>query len=155
MVADEDGVFARLRSGVRDDLGSLGARLYALRPRRGVSLRHRRFEGAEGRVRLHLRTHEDGTGLLIVNGTEALHLSPLQAECARLVFDGINGEGQEACPAGQEDGERRGVESALKHRALIHLRTRFGATRSRSAASRVISGRGSGRFRFRRGESAA
>ncbi|MBD3291306.1 MAG: hypothetical protein GF393_00160, partial [Armatimonadia bacterium] len=58
MVADEDGLFARLRSGVRDDLGRLGARLDALRPRRGASLRHRRFEGPEGRVRLHLRTHE-------------------------------------------------------------------------------------------------
>ncbi|MFW6156763.1 MAG: hypothetical protein ACOC7J_05540, partial [Armatimonadota bacterium] len=107
MVADNDGLFGRLKAGLRDDLGRLGARIGALAPERdGVSLRHRRFESPDGRVRLHLRTHADGTGLLIVNGTDALHLSPLQAECALLTF-----------------GERSA------DRALVHLHTRFGAAR--------------------------
>ncbi len=109
MVAEDDGLFARLRAGVRDDLGHLGARLSGLAPRRkGVSLQHRCFDGPDGRVRLHLRTHADGTGLLMVNGTDALHLSPLQADCAGLVIDG----------AGDANAE-----------ALTHLRARYGAMR--------------------------
>jgi len=106
-VVAEDGLLGRLRAAVRDDIGRLGARIGALAPtREGVTLRHRRFDGPDGRVRLHLRTHADGTGLLIVNGADALHLSPLQAECAALVFDGASSD-----------------------RALVHLRTRFGGAR--------------------------
>ncbi|MFO8080948.1 MAG: radical SAM protein [Armatimonadota bacterium] len=109
MVAEDDGLFARIRADLRDDLGNLGARLSGLAPRRGgVSLWHRCFDTPDGRVRLHLRIHEDGTGLLIVNGTDALHLSPLQAECARLVFD---------------------ATGDVKAHALTHLRARFGGVR--------------------------
>jgi radical SAM protein with 4Fe4S-binding SPASM domain len=106
VVAEDDGLFSRIRAGLRDDLGRLGTRLGALRDSGGVSLRHRCFEGPEGRVRLHLRTHADGTGLLIVNGADALHLSPIQADCAQLAFDDASAE-----------------------RALVHLRTRYGAMR--------------------------
>ncbi|MGI5819169.1 MAG: radical SAM protein [Armatimonadota bacterium] len=107
MVEGDDGLFDRLREGLRDDLGRLGARLGALVPGRGgVSLRHRRFDADGGRTRLHLRTHPDGTGLLIVNGGDTLHLAPLQAECAALVF-----------------------ENRPRERALVHLRTRYAGAR--------------------------
>ena len=105
MVAD--GLFSRLRNGIRDDLGRLGTRLNALTAASGrVTLRHRCTDGPDGRVRLHLRTHADGTGLLIVDGADALHLSPLQAECAALVFDEVPSD-----------------------RVVLHLRTRFGGPR--------------------------
>lgn len=107
------GPIERLVGGIRDDLGRLGARLGALRPGGGrVRLRHRLFESAEGRVRLHLRTHDDGTGLLLVNATDALHLSPLQAEIATLVFD-----------------------DTPRDRALIHLRTLYGGERDFALAA--------------------
>lgn len=116
MVAEDDGLFARIHANLRDDLGHLGARLSGLAPRRRrVSLRHRCFDTPDGRVRLHLRIHEDGTGLLIVNGTDALHLSPLQADCARLVFDRIDGGGLKAASSDE--------------RALTQLRARFGGAR--------------------------
>ncbi len=107
MVADDGGLFARLKAGLREDLGRLGARVGALsHGRDGVSLRHQRFERPEGRVCMHLRTHDDGTGLLIVNGTDTLHLSPLQAECAGLALDDVPAD-----------------------RALVYLRTRFAGAR--------------------------
>jgi len=123
VVAEDDGLFSRLRSGLRQDLSQLGARLTGLAPRRkGVSLQHRCFDAPDGRVRLHLRTHEDATGLLIVNGTDALHLSPLQADCAALVFDGMNGRGLEARATG-------GKVALQVGQALTHLRARYGAMR--------------------------
>ncbi len=91
-MVDAAGLFGRMvrRAGaaVRADLGRLAARIDALRPEpEGVRLSAWRFESPQGRVRLHLRSHKDGTGLLLVNGTDALHLSPMQAEMARLALD--------------------------------------------------------------------
>ncbi len=105
MVSDS-GLLARFAGGVRDDLGRLGARLGALSKPRGVTLRHRLIETSEGRVRLHLRMHTDGTGLLIVNGTDTLHLAPLHAEAAALAFDGVP-----------------------RDRAMVHLRTVYQGAR--------------------------
>ncbi|MEA3402933.1 MAG: radical SAM protein [Armatimonadota bacterium] len=77
----------RAGAEIRADLGRLGARLGALRPRRGVRMRHWRFETPEGRVRLHLRVHEDGTGVLWRNVTDALLLGPQQVEMAEPALD--------------------------------------------------------------------
>lgn len=107
------GLMERLVEGVRGDLGRLRARIDALTAREGrAMLRHRLFESPEGRVRLHLRTHDDGTGLLMVNATEALHLSPLQAQIAALVFDELP-----------------------RDRALVHLKTLYGSERAAGIAA--------------------
>ncbi len=106
-MVEDRGPIARLVGGLRDDLGRLGARIGALgRCADGVRLRHRSYETEEGRVRLHLRTHADGTGLLMVNAAEALHLSPLEAEIAALTLD-----------------------DTPRDRALVHLRTLYGNER--------------------------
>jgi len=81
-------LLGRAAKGIRADLGRLGARLQALRPRRpGVRMRHWRVESPDGRVRLHLRVHEDGTGVLFRNVTDALLLAPLQVEMAEAALD--------------------------------------------------------------------
>lgn len=81
-------LLGRAAEGVRADLGRLGARLGALRPRRpGLRIRHRRIDGPEGRVRLHLRVHADGTGVLFRNVTDTLLLAPLQVEMAEAALD--------------------------------------------------------------------
>ena len=79
---------ARLAEAVRNDLGRLGARLRALRPGPGrLRMRHWRFETPEGRVRVHLRVHVDGTGVLWRNVTEALLLGPQQVEMVEAALD--------------------------------------------------------------------
>lgn len=86
----EGTLLGRVASGVRADLGRLGARLQALRFRRtGVRMRHWRIETSAGRVRLHLRVHEDGTGVLFRNVTDALLLAPLQVEMAEAALDDV------------------------------------------------------------------
>lgn len=84
----DGSLLGRAAEGIRADLGRLGARLGALRPRRpGMRMRHWRVETAAGRVRLHLRIHEDGTGVLFRNVTDALLLAPLQVELAEAALD--------------------------------------------------------------------
>jgi len=81
-------IVRRAGAEIRADLGRLGARLDALRPGAGgVRMRHWRFETPEGRVRVHLRVHPDGTGVLFRNVTDALLLGPQQVEMAELALD--------------------------------------------------------------------
>lgn len=50
-----------------------------------------RFRGdSQEQVRLHLRVEADGTGLLLVNVWEAVHLSALATEMARMLLDGVS-----------------------------------------------------------------
>ncbi len=90
VIPPRGGLLGRLAEGVRADLGRLGARLEALRPARGgTRMRHwsRPRAGPEGRVRVHLRVHEDGTGVLWRNVTDALLLGPLQVVLAEAALD--------------------------------------------------------------------
>ncbi|MGD9495517.1 MAG: radical SAM protein [Armatimonadota bacterium] len=87
-MVERSSLLGRIAKGIRDDLGRLGARLDALRPRPGgLRMRHWRFETPQGRTRVHLRVHQDGTGVLWRNVTEALLLGPLQVEMAEAALD--------------------------------------------------------------------
>lgn len=100
-------ILGRAADGVRADLARLAARLDALRPEpSGVQLWHWRFESSHGRVRLHLRRHADGTGVLLVNGTDAIILDAMRTEMARLALDNVPDDA-----------------------ALVRLRTRYGDLR--------------------------
>jgi len=54
------------------------------------ALRTYPYTGPQGQVRLHLRTHPDGSGLLFVNVLDVVHLSPSAATIARLLLDGMS-----------------------------------------------------------------
>ena len=46
-----------------------------------------RFDRPDGRVRIHLRIEEDGSGVLFVDVTEVVHLNPTAAEMARWALE--------------------------------------------------------------------
>ncbi len=76
---------------VADDLRRFGAQLYALRPASSClpGLYTYRITASEGQMRLHLRIHQDYTGLLLINGQEAVHLTPTAAHMAKLALDEV------------------------------------------------------------------
>ncbi|MFQ5810846.1 MAG: hypothetical protein ACE5JM_14615, partial [Armatimonadota bacterium] len=43
-----------------------------------------------GRRRLHLRVHEDGSGVLFVNVSHVIHLTPVATEIVRMLLDGVS-----------------------------------------------------------------
>lgn len=87
-MVERPGLLERLADGIRADLQRLAARLSALRPEpEGVALRAWRFEDEGGQVCVHLRRHADGSGVLLVNGTDALLLDAMRTEMARLALD--------------------------------------------------------------------
>jgi len=48
-----------------------------------------RISASAGQMRLHLRIHQDYTGLLLINGQEAVHLTPTAAHMAKLALDEV------------------------------------------------------------------
>ena len=90
MVRTAGRLWQRTAGWVREDFRAAGAHLSALRatgPAPGLySYRH---ETPTGKIRLHLRLHSDGTGLLFVNAVEAIHLPPTAAEMAKYALDGL------------------------------------------------------------------
>jgi len=48
-----------------------------------------RYDNAQGKVRLHLRIHPDGTGALFANVADPIHLTAGAAEMARMILDGV------------------------------------------------------------------
>ena len=89
MVRAAGGTLRRLADGVRADYERFRARVGALRQSSSVEagLYAYRIENEQGRLRLHLRIHDDRTGLLFINAVETVHLSPTEAEMAKLVLD--------------------------------------------------------------------
>lgn len=91
MVSASAGPLTCLLQGLRDDVGGLVLRLQALlRP--AVSqpgLFTYRVDHTEGKLRLHLRLHADGSGLLFINATETIHLPSTAAEMVKLVLEEV------------------------------------------------------------------
>ncbi len=90
MVRAAGRLWQRAAGWVREDFRAARAHLSALRaagpaPR----LYSYRYETPTGKVRLHLRLHPDGTGLLFVNAVEAIHLPPTAAEMAKHALDEV------------------------------------------------------------------
>jgi len=81
----------RLAGAVSDDLRRFQAQLYALRPASScqAGLHTYRISTPQGQMRLHLRIHGDYTGLLLINGQEAVHLTPTAAHMAKLALDEV------------------------------------------------------------------
>lgn len=91
MVGGPAGPLTRLVQDVRDDVGHFVLRLQALcRPAANQpGLFTYRVENGEGKLRLHLRLHPDGSGLLFINATETIHLPPTAAEMTKLGLDEV------------------------------------------------------------------
>jgi radical SAM protein with 4Fe4S-binding SPASM domain len=70
---------------VARDLRAFGLALGAQRP----GLRAYRIEGDGGERRLHLRVDGDGSGVLFVDVSHVIHLTPSAAQIARLLLDGM------------------------------------------------------------------
>ncbi len=81
----------RLAEAVSDDLRRFRAQLYALGPASSCppGLYTYRIATSEGRSWLHLRIHQYYTGLLLINGQEAVHLTPTAAHMAKLALDEV------------------------------------------------------------------
>ncbi len=91
MVRFTAGLLNRLAVSIRDDFARLSDHVQALRRADDIrpGLYTYRVKDAGYSLRLHLRIHPDRTGLLFVNATEAIQLSPTQAEMAKLALDGM------------------------------------------------------------------
>ncbi len=91
MVRFAAGLLNRLGSSIREDIGRLSDHVQAIRRADdiGPGLYSYRIQDAGYQLRLHLRIHPDRTGLLFVNATEAIQLSPTQAEMAKMTLDTI------------------------------------------------------------------
>ena len=91
MVSTVATVAQRLAGAVSEDLRRFRAQLYALRPASSCppGLYTYRISASAGQMRLHLRIHQDYTGLLLINGQEAVHLTPTAAHMAKLALDEV------------------------------------------------------------------
>ncbi len=91
MVSTVAAVAQRLTGAVSEDLRRFRAQLYALGPASScpAGLYTYRITTSEGQMRLHLRIHQDYTGLLLINGQEAVHLTPTAAYMAKLSLDEV------------------------------------------------------------------
>lgn len=90
MVNAPPGLLGRMARAIGDDYGRLRTRVGAL-ARSGASpglYAYPIHQGAD-RLRLHLRIHEDRTGLLFINAVQTVHLSPTEAEMTKLTLDGM------------------------------------------------------------------
>ncbi len=89
MVETGEGLLRRIASAIRDDFWRLTDRVHALTSTDADApgLYTYRVEENGGKLRLHLRVHADRTGLLFVNATQTVHLSPTEVVLARLALD--------------------------------------------------------------------
>jgi radical SAM protein with 4Fe4S-binding SPASM domain len=114
-----------LRAALAADLAGLRATLVGAASRRS---RLYCYEvGADGaQRRLHLRIDRDGSAVLLVDVTEAIHLNRTAAAVARLALDGATPEQawaalRRSVPRHARDDARRGVDEIF--RMVNHLRT--------------------------------
>lgn len=90
MVRSAGRLLNRIAAGIAQDMTNLRCHLRAISSDPvGHGLHTYRFEEPGGKVRLHLRVHKDGSGLIFVNATQALHLSATQAQIAKMVLDEV------------------------------------------------------------------
>ncbi len=91
MVRRAGRLFSDFARGVRDDIGRLSAQVQASTSRdeilRGLYSYRVREPGHS--LTIHLRIEADRTGLLFINATETIHLSPTQAEMAKLALEQV------------------------------------------------------------------
>jgi len=119
------GPWQRIRSALAKDLARLGA---ALRPgSRGRSGLHCYRISSDGMERrLHLRIAGDGSAVLLIDASEAVHLNPTAAAAAKLALEGTSlarawGVLRRGVPRPSLDEARLGVEEVF--RLVEHLRT--------------------------------
>jgi radical SAM protein with 4Fe4S-binding SPASM domain len=87
------GLLGRMARAIGDDYGRLRTRVEALAGHgAGPGLYAYRIQEGADRLRLHLRIHEDRTGLLFINAVQTVHLSPTEAEMAKLALDGVRSD---------------------------------------------------------------
>ncbi len=79
---------SRLWEGVLSDTRSLFSTLHPRQPP-PPGLYTYRISPPGGKIRLHLRVERDGTGILFVDVTDAVHLNPTATEMAKLALDGV------------------------------------------------------------------
>jgi radical SAM protein with 4Fe4S-binding SPASM domain len=79
----------RLWDGIRQDtLGFMAAVAPVEPPAPGLYTY--RITPMGGKVRIHLRIEADGSGVLFVDVTDAVHLNPTAAEMAKMALDGVS-----------------------------------------------------------------
>jgi len=82
----------RVARAIDNDLGAfvrqVRVTLGAGRTRPGLYTR--KIEDGRGRRRLHLRVHGDGSSVLFVDVSDAIHLTPSATEIARMLLDGVS-----------------------------------------------------------------
>lgn len=91
MVRTAEALLSRLAEAVRADYDRLREHLKAAAAPNihTPGLYTYRLDDESQRLRLHLRLHADGSGLLFINAVETLYLQPVHAETAKLVLDGL------------------------------------------------------------------
>ncbi len=77
------------------------------------------FEPPGGKIRIHLRTQPDGTGLLFRDVTDVLHLSPTAAEMAWLALDGVSEAAATARLARRWDAPRAQLAADFRQLARV------------------------------------
>jgi len=99
MVKSAGRLLSRLAAGIRQDVGRLADCVHAAVRSDDAQpgLHTYRLDEPGRKLRLHLRIHDDRTGLLFINATETLHLSPTQTEMAKLALDGVPPQRALAC----------------------------------------------------------
>ncbi len=83
------GLLRRLRSTVAEDLAGLVAALLPATVARDGLYCYKVYPGGTER-HLHLRFGKDGSGVLLVDVTDAIHLNPTAALLAKLALDGAS-----------------------------------------------------------------
>ncbi len=125
-IADELRAAGRLMGLCRDKLSAIG-------PERGLYAYH--IERHGGLCRVHLRIQDDGTGVLFVDVSEAVHLSETAVELAWLVLEGANEAEARRWLARRYRGARR-AQVRMHYRFMLETIDRLTDPRS---ACRVCS----------------
>ncbi len=91
MVRRAGRLFSDFARGVRDDIGRLSAQVQASTSRDDIisGLYTYRIREPGHSLTIHLRIEPDRTGLLFINATETIYLSPTEAEMAKLALDEV------------------------------------------------------------------
>ncbi len=116
----------RMLGAIGDDLRGFRA---AVRSRRGACLRRYELDPSQGKRRFHLRFHDDGSALLLVDVADAIHLNPAAAFLADLALQGVS--------VGRAAALLRG-----RFRAVGRLRSRTQAETVYALVGRLTAARG-------------
>ncbi|MBN1589931.1 MAG: radical SAM protein [Pirellulales bacterium] len=124
-MVDAARLLRRVAAAVREDLAGLGAALATARARPSGLYTYKVHPGG-GERHLHLRIGKDGSGVLLVDVTEAIHLNPTAARLAKAALDGVplrrarNALGRDVPKQARPDARRRAEEV---YRMVEHLAT--------------------------------